>query len=380
MRATAFLLCLTPFLHADEMASLRASLAKLERGTPDFEEIKQGSALDGFVMRMAASNTPWRAKYLAAEWLLRAHVARARQADVKASRADLEKGWLLIDSAIHDSKQIVVGETGLLYRGADAQRRQAAATALSDAIQPQEVPKDLAKALLATSIETAVRLGDPIKMSKALAPILEGKIQLADRPKTYAWMAAAHSGQWSAFRVWSDELKAQGKILPAIHQGAVNDAEAIDYSALAEAGDKLHLETPKELPSSRSIVKELRLKLREVRAKDAATSSQVLANFPKDWQKVGPLDASLMRSGAIAHWQKPARTPIPMSGSWSADQLNLFGYVEATHGRRTELLQAKPDPARPGTWIGTLSTEQGSGSDALTLILDLELDLQPQQP
>ena len=61
----------------DDFAS---EVAKLAKGGPAaVKEAERNGPVDTLLMRMPSAGTPWRAKYLAAEWLLRAHLLRIQQ-------------------------------------------------------------------------------------------------------------------------------------------------------------------------------------------------------------------------------------------------------------------------------------------------------------
>ncbi len=362
-------------LAANDLSILKSSLAVLRKGGPKaLAEAKPGSTADTTAMKVELGQSRWETRLAAAEWLLLAHIQRASQnpAVDPAQAVDLNRAWLLVDSAQKGSKEMVNSSGKLnLYRGPDASRRMASAQALSDAIQVQEVPKEYKQALLGIAIEIAVRLRDAGKMARATAGLKDIAELATDRDRTYALMACMHGGRFAMAGRLLPALQAQGRILPALHGAAVADPEAVDYSALA---DWVAAQNPEEAApgvDARSPITALRLRLREVRHADPAQAQRIKAGFPEGWQASGPFESPLIRQGALAHWQKPGATPIPMMGAWTDTGITLTGYLLGQAGRRVESLDLKPDPARPGAWTGTLTAVQGGA----TLILDAELEL-----
>jgi hypothetical protein len=373
----AALLASLPPLAANDLTILKSSLAVLRKGGPKaLGEAKPGSTADTTAMKVELGQSRWETRLAAAEWLLLAHIQRASQnpAADPAQAADLNRAWLLVDAAQKGSKEMVNTSGKLdLYRGTDASRRMASAQALSDAIQVQEVPKEYKQALLGIAIEIAVRLRDGAKMARATAGLKEPADLPSDRDRTFALMACAHGGRFALAGRLHAALLAQGRILPALHDAAVADPEAVDYAAL---GDWLATQAPADAepaPDARRLIASLRLRLKEVRHTDPAQAQRIQAGFPAGWQASGPFEAPLIRQGAVAHWQKPGATPIPLVGAWTDARLSLTGYLQGPAGRRVESLDLRPDSARPGTWTGQLTAVQG----AATLVLDAELQLAP---
>lgn len=374
-RALLLVTTLTTFVSASDLMILKSSLAVLRKGGPKArEEARPGSPADTAAMKTDLALTRWETRLAAAEWLLLAHLQRTTPNPTTdpAQAADLNRAWLLVDAAQKGSKQIVNTSGKLdLYRGADASRRMASAQALSDSIQVQEVPKEYKQALSGIAIEIAVRLRDAAKMAQATAGIIEVSDIATNRDRTYALMACAHGGRFALANKLHATLLSQGRILPALHDAALADPEAVDYSALAEW---FAVQAPMDAtpaPDVRGPIASLRLRLNEVRHSDPAQVQRIKAGFPEGWQASGPFESPLIRQGAVTHWQKPGATPIPMVGAWTAERITLTGYLLGSTGRRVESLDLKPNVAHPGAWTGTLTVVQG----ATTLVLDAEMEL-----
>lgn len=379
MRRAACLLLLATPLAADDMTLVRGSLAKLAKGGPAaLKEAERNGPVDTLLMRMPAAGTPWRAKYLAAEWLLRAHLLRLQQDPALPGREALEKAWELGWSARTESRDTVLASTGPLYRGGDAKARMASAEALSNSIQSQKQSTEQVAALDSVVLEIAMRTEDPARMA-LVATALAPRKDLSDRDRVLAFQAAAHAGLWTEVARWGKELEDGGKVLPAFHSAALAQPEAFDYAALLAwvrlAGPKAAAELP---PSQAFQVRHFRLRLREA---SGPGSEAVRKAYPEGWQDSPAIEQPLMRLGATAHWLRPATRPMPLCGGADATRLDLHGFQDNPSGtRRTERLQASADPARPGWWTGRWSIEnRAPDGTVLKADFDAELELSPRQ-
>jgi len=378
MRCAAYVLLLAAPMAADNNAMVRSSLGKLARGGPEaVKEAEKGGPVDVMLMQMPAAGTPWRAKYLAAEWLLRAHMLRLSQDPALAGREALEKAWDLAWTARAETGRAVVAPTGPLYRGSDGKARVAAAEALSSSIHAEkQLPEQIA-ALDSVVLEVAMRLEDPARMGEAAA-LLAPRKDLSDRDRIFAFMAAAHAGRWEDVARWGKELEAGGKVLPAFHESAFKEPESFDYAALlAWARLASPMASTAVPPSQRFQIAHFRLRLRET---SGPGSDAVRKAFAEGWQDSPAGDQALVRMGAAARWLRPSARPLPLCGGASATTLDLFGFQEAPGGaRRTERLQATADPARVGWWTGRLSLETRAADGGMQKAdFEVELELRPQ--
>jgi hypothetical protein len=356
---------------------VRSSLAKLAKGGPEAaKEAQKGSPVDVLLMRMPAAGTPWRAKYLAAEWLLRAHMVRLAQDPALAGRETLEKAWDLAWTARAETGRTVVAPTGPLYRGADQKARVASAEALSSSIQAEkQLPEQIA-ALDSVVLEVAMRLEDPARMGQAAA-LLAPRTDLSDRDRIFAFMAAAHAGRWEDVARWGKELEAGGKVLPAFHESALKEPESFDYTALLAWVRLANPPAATALPAAQRFqIARFRLRLREA---SGPGSEAVRKAFAEGWQDSPAGEQVLVRMGAAARWQRPSNRPLPLCGGAGAATLDLYGFQEAPGGaRRTERLQAAADASRPGWWTGRLGLEtRAADGGTQKADFDVELELTP---
>jgi hypothetical protein len=374
----AFFLLLATSLAADDMTLVRGSLAKLAKGGPAaVKEAERNGPVDTLLMRMPSAGTPWRAKYLAAEWLLRAHLLRIQQDPANAGREALEKGWELGWSARSESRDTVMAPSGPLYRGDNAKARLASAEALSNSIQSQKQSTEQVAALDSVVLEIAMRTEDPARMALVAAALAPRK-DLSGRDRILAFQAAAHAGRWVEVARWGQELEDGGKVLPAFHDAALTQPEAFDYAALLAWVRLASPPVATALPPSQVFqVSHFRLRLREA---SGPGSEAVRKAYPEGWQESPAILPPLMRLGAAAHWQRPAARPMPLSGGADATHLDLHGFLDNPSGtRRTERLQASADPARPGWWTGRWSIEtRAPDGTILKADFEAELELSPR--
>lgn len=379
MRITAFLCLFALTLRADDMALLRGSLGELRKGSPAAaREALPGSPADQIAMRMplADSRTPWRARYVAAEWLLLAHLRRLRMEPVPPltrDQQDLTKAWLLIQSAFDQSRDLVPGGAGLdLYRGANPGARVSAAVALSNAVGQEKVPDGLTAAMTSLAVEISARLKNPAFMAKAAA-YAALRPDLPPRDKAFALVAAAHGGDWTNAARWLRELEGN-RMLAAFHQSALADPAAFDYSALGTVLPPQASQAPPLLDSARYSVKEARFKTRYVRGPEAQTAP-LRAALGRDWTATGPVAHPLLRVGSTAHWLKPGAQNVPLTGPASPHRLDLGGYTEFPGGGvQTEILSLLESPDRPGFWTGTLLVRQPSAEGPLEIAFEAQLE------
>lgn len=372
-RLSRFLALAALPLAADDMTLIRGSLATLAKGGPAAQtEAARGGTVDTLIMRLPAAGTPWRAKYLAAEWLLRAHLLRL-QADPGLGREALEKAWDLGWSARLESKDLETAPTGDLYRGPSGAARVRAATVLSNSIQAPLRGAEQVAALDAVVLETAVRLDDPARMGLAAEAVAARK-DLGDRDRTFAFLAAAHAGRWPDLLRWGGELEAGGKVLGSFHAAALARADAFDYAALLAWARLAAPAPPKVLPPPAVLaVARFRIRLKEASGPGA---EEVRKATPEGWQESPAGAHTLARSGAVARWLRPAARPMPLCGGATETTLDLHGFQEAPGGaRRTERLTAVADPARAGWWTGTWTMESRAGGGVLKAVFDLEMEL-----
>ena len=362
---------------------LRSSLDVLRKGgTEASREAQPGSPADRIVTTLRQTGdarTPWRARFLAAEWLLLAHLERLRMVPVPAvaqEKQDLELAWTLVQNAYERSQGVVVDSKGLdTYRGENATLRMEATKTLSGRVGVEDVPEALRLAVVSLALEIAARRQDPVSMGKA-ATYASKLTNLSPRDKAFALMDATHGGAWAEAIRWARELDGS-KVFRAFHQAALGDPEIFDYSVL------LDLAAPKAgLPSlaaplERREVKNLRLRLKSAQGPEPQTKA-LQAAFGGAWQSSGPLATPLLRLGAGAHWLKPGPRPIPLAGAATTEGYELRGYLDLpTGGQRTEALSLWQDPARPGTWTGRLTAAQPTAEGPLTAVFEAECDLGP---
>ncbi len=366
-------------LGADDIGLLKASLSTLNRGGEAAkQEAKRQSPADALAMRLPVAGTPWGVKSLAAEWLLKAHLLRRKEDPSASPDGALEKAWELAWVARSEARNLQMTSPGAnLYRGSDAKTRAAAAAAVNDSIKTQDLSTEVKAALDALPLEIAVRLEDPQKMALA-AEAVSTRPSLPERDRAYAFLASAHAGRWADVLRWGTELEAGGKLLASYHARALEQAEAVDYAALLAWVRATRPQPAADFPPSQVFeVTKFRLKLREA---SGPGSEAIRQAYPEGWQDAAEPGSTLLRIGALAHWQRPAQRPMPLTGGAGRDRLDLYGFLDSPSGaRRTERLEAKADATRPGWWTGRWSLE---GKDAKGGVLkadfDLELQLAPK--
>ncbi len=381
MRAL-LILCLTGwFLQADELSLLRGSLGILRKGGPvATREATPGSPVDQIAMGLplADDRTPWRARFIASEWLLLAHLERLKMVpipDVTSAQRDLDQAWTLIQNAYEQSQSIVVGTRRMnLYQGSDINLRLAATRITADQVGQEMVPEGLSKAMTSLALEVSVRLMQPDRMAKAAAYVAS-RADLSPRDTTYALMAAAHGGAWKHAIRWALELQGS-RIHTALHQSALVNPECFDYSVFAQSTVPVGPPGTFPTPTSRYLVKDLRLRRRDTHG-SAASGTALKATSGETWQGTGILPNPLLRVGSAAHWQKPGPIPIPLTGFASSSGMSLCGYaLLPSGGQQKESLSLAPDPGRPGTWMGRLVIEQPSPEGPFVAEFDVEMDLE----
>jgi len=379
MRPALLALCLSCILVADDAVLIRSSLAKLQKNPQaGLQDVEVDSPVDRAAMRMSLTGpgTPWRAKYLAAEWLLQAHLLRSKIQPVPAitrDRLDLEQAWKLITIASEESRRTIVATSGMnLYRGSDPAARVAAAQALSNSVGQEKVPAAFTEAMQTLALEIAVRLEDVQRMAQALEPVL-GHPTLRPRDQSFALVAAVHGGRWEAVHSLCQQLSGTPGF-QSLHARAQVLAEAFDYTVF----DALKLAPPPAKPAllsaSTSRVGALRLRLSSAEG-DPNLSAQIRAHYPSGWQSPSLGESSLIRKGAAARWTPPGDQFLPLTGLASGERLYLRGYEDLQEGRRVDTLDLKPDAARPGCWIGRLSSQVPGPSGGALFQFDVELEL-----
>lgn len=361
------------------MALLRGSLGELRRGTSAAaREALPGSPADLIAMKMplADPRTPWRARYLAAEWLLLAHLKRLQMDPVPPltrGQQDLAKAWLLIQTAYDQSRDLVAGGVGLdLYRGSNPGARASATLALSNAVGQEKVPDGLTAAMTSLALEISVRLKNPSSMAKAAA-YAALRPDLPPRDKTFALVAAAHGGAWVDATRWARELEGT-RMLTAFHQAALADPSAFDYSALGRAVPPPGEPASPLLDSVRYNVKDARFRPRHVKGPEAQAAA-LRSSLGTDWTATGPLPTPLLRIGSAAHWLKPGAVEVPLTGPSSPRHLDLCGYAELPGGGvQAEALSLLEAPDRPGLWTGTLLVRRPSAGGPLEIEFEAQLE------
>jgi hypothetical protein len=377
MRAALFLLALAPLLRADDAALLRSSLATLQTGSPAARaEAGLGSPADRVAMKMSLTDpgTPWRARYLAAEWLLRAHLLRGQTDPVPAvslERKDLLQAWRLISFAQEQSRQPLptTHAPSLLYRGHDPIARMQAAEALSNQVGLGHISPALVTAMDTLALEIAVRLEDPALMAKALDPVQRSP-QLQPRDKAFALMASAHAGRGDAARTWGLQLSG-APAFTGLHDRALRLGDSFDYTIFALPGFEPAVSSGPLPPSTPLAVKDYRIRLASA---EGAAGDRIREAFGTAWHASGPA-APIQRLGALARWQAPGEGLPPLTGPATSDRIQLIGYLDLPKGRRIDTLDLKPDPARPGVWVGVLQSDRPAESGRTVLRFDAELEL-----
>ena len=381
MRAL-LIICLTGcFLQADELSLLRGSLGILRKGgVATIREASPGSPVDQIAMGLPLTDerTPWRARFIASEWLLLAHLERLKMApipEVTSTQRDLGQAWVLIQNAYEQSQGIVVGTRRMnLYQGSDINLRAAATRITADQVGQELIPEGLSKAMTSLALEISVRLMQPDPMAKAAAYVAT-RTDLSPRDTTYALMAAVHGGAWKNAIRWALELQG-ARIFTALHQSALANPECFDYSVFAQSAVPVEPPGTFPTPTSRYLVKDFRLRLRGSQGSSAGGAA-LTAAFAGTWQGTGMLPNPLLRVGAAAHWQKPGATPVPLTGFASSSGISLCGYaLLPSGGQRKESLSLAMDPDRPGTWTGRLVAEQPSAEGTFVAEFDVEMDLE----
>lgn len=379
MRLPLFLLAPILCLRADEAMLLKSSLAKLQAKSPEaIADVEPGSPVERAAMKLtlAGPDSNWRVSYLAAEWLLQAYLLRSRLEPVPAvtrERRDLEQAWKLITVASDQSRRTIVPGAGAgFYRGSDPRARSEAARSLSNQVGQERVPAAFAQSMDTLALEIAVRLEDANLMATALEPILQHP-QLQPRDKTFALMAAAHSGHWEKARTWCQQLTGT-PVLKALHERAQERPDGFDYSVMA-FDDLGTAPRPTAPPLAAELqVKEFRIRLVEVQGETAA-ASRIREAYATNWHS-GESAVPILRRGALARWQAPGDHTPTLTGACDPGHMRLLGYQDLPEGgRRIDTLDLKPDGARPNTWIGTLQSDRPSGAERIRLRFEAELDL-----
>ena len=330
---------------------LRSSLDVLRKGgTEAAREAQPGSPADRIVTTLRQTGdarTPWRARFLAAEWLLLAHLERLRMVPVPAvaqEKQDLELAWTLVQNAYERSQGVVVDSKGLdTYRGENATLRMEATKTLSGRVGVEDVPEALRLAVVSLALEIAARRQDPVSMGKA-ATYASKLTNLSPRDKAFALMDATHGGAWAEAIRWARELDGS-KVFRAFHQAALGDPEIFDYSVL------LDLAAPKAgLPSlaaplERREVKNLRLRrcLAELWSPGHTTAPpRRRSPLAEAWAAAHPPgrrghDRRLRTPGipGPAHRRAAHRGPLPLAGPRPPRHLDRPTDGRAAHRRGT---------------------------------------------
>ncbi|GLH73213.1 hypothetical protein GETHLI_17150 [Geothrix limicola] len=370
-------------LQADESAVLRSSLAKFQADPQAaLADVEPGSPVERTAMKMilTGGSSTWRTRYLAAEWLLQAHLLRSRMEPVPAvtrERQDLEQAWRLVSTALAQSRRTIVPRGGAsFYRGADPVKRSEAAQALSNRVGQEHVPEEFTRTMNTLALEIAVRLEDPSRMAEALEPVLP-LTDLRPRDKTFALVAATHCGRWDEARAWCRDLVGTPSF-KVLHDRAQEHAASFDYTFLsldvpASAAWPPAATTPPAVAAELPVA-EVRIRLLDVQG-DAASAAKIREAYPVGWSAGGPT-TPILRRGALARWQVPGAHPPTLTGACGPDRMRLLGYQDLPEGgRRLDTLDLRPDATRSGTWVGTLQSDRPSEAGPVSLRFDVELDL-----
>jgi len=376
----------TLVLQSGDLTLLRSSLDQLRKNSPNAaRDAQPGSPADKIVTTMSLTDaaTPWRARFMASEWLLLAHLRREKLVpvpEVTLEHRDLALAWTLVQNAYEQSQGVLHETKGFeVFRGEDAQKRGASTTALSQRVGVEQVPEALQAAVVSLALEVSVRLLDPEAMAKA-AGYAAKRSDLNTRDKAFALMAAAHGSAWADAIRWAKELEGT-KVMRAVHDAALADPGNFDYSVFAGLPVPGKAEAGPLAGSTEFEVQDFRLRLLSVQGPEAA-SKALKAAFGPDWQGTGPLPTRLLRLGAAAHWQKPGKTSLPLTGFASTNRLELRGYLDlSTGGQRKETLSLSPAKGRPRIWTGRLLAEQPTVEGPLSAEFQAEVTLVPaRQP
>lgn len=364
---TAILLGLSAglVLAAQDPRLFAPSLARLKANDPKAaEDVAPGSPVERTALSPDMEKAPWTRQVQASEWLLRAHILRQRgqtAAPLAGARDPyLLRAWHLLEAADSQAARDLAGGVLVAERNpSTAARMPGLGKTQVDTRLGASDRDNYTLALEWIRLEVAWRLRDPARMVRALAPFPARKT-LEGRELVHAFMTAAHAGDWNSFLRWGGELEASGQ-LERVRALARTDASLPDYGELLkQARRQAPAPGPGTLPAAAFQVKSMGLKLAGFRTGDKELAARLQASGA--WAESGPLQAPLVRAGAVAHWLKPGTVPLALAGAMDAASLRLEGSADVALAGgtawRKETWRLMPCPGAPNCWSGSLEVAQ----------------------
>jgi len=349
-------LCATSLM-ADEASVLRSSLGKLQKNDPAAaQDVIPGSTPFHIVMkRVDPGTSPWRTKLIAADWLLRGHLLRQRLEikDEVAPSLFLDRGWQMINGALLGISNIApeAGETRGMFGHLVGDTSYSLDKEAN--LAGKDVPKEVMYNIKWLLVEIAARRLNPSDMRDALAEYKSRFNEKDPRSQTFAYICAVHAGDWAFAQEAYRGLENQGTVHKALRDPGLFNPSGFDHAPLM---DLLKERNPK---ASGGKLETQVYKVQQWRQRPKGAA---------DWVATGPLPEPLEIRGAAAFcYQHPAA----FTGYRDGKGVTLRAWVDGAPQRLVEDLQLTPDPARPGTWTGTLLKRQGTAVESLEVEADL---------
>lgn len=378
-RALLVVCCSASALFCGPFEIIKSSLHRLRTNDPGAaEDIKSDSLPMRTVTReLNLVSAPWKVKLLASEWLLRAHLLSTRKTEASSPDISLlNRSWEMVSVSMDQVYTYAYGPTAADLARLENDRlikRNPSLVALSKSLKVEKPTKEVEDLIMWLRVETSVRMNDLLKMKEALSAF-HFREDMDPRARTYAMMAAFHTGDWNLASTIGKSLKSNPKILASIYQQSARVPTSFDYSALLLWLEQTRPEPFKgTLTVAQAKVKELRFKLREVAGETAAQAVMARSGDTFEWKTVA--DAySLQHSGAVSHLLLPFGNQMALSGALEGDTISLVGYQDRTEGRFVDQLRISRIKDKANCWAGQLTCSTPS-SIGQSYIYDVEFEL-----
>ncbi len=338
-------------LSGSEATLIAKSLQNYLNQAPVLSDFREGGVIEKLIMEKLNPTTAnlSTAYYVAANWLLAAHVLRSADPTLGSTdtRALLDKAWGLTYEKFN----------GGLPTPFDDRARTYSAW------------------LAGTWLRIAIASGDLTKMEAALSPLRAELIEMPQSEKVNILIAALHTGQIGKYRQYFIDLD-PSKIALSRNR-ALSDPNQVDYLSILSLIKKTSfpIVDAKVLENGSRRVGRYAVRLKKAEGLDQVrveAARSVLSN----WQSVDKdlLDFQLL--GGVVHWYRPGKQGVALSGLRTQNTIDMAGSVRLPNGETREeswSLKRIPGTSR---WTGELiQNYRSGGDDRLTLVLETEVEL-----
>lgn len=235
-------------------------------------------------------------------------------------------------------------------------------------------------------MDVAQRLKDPQKLIPIFDQILSRGNDLGQEELMVLFTMAPQLGKWRIMRQIGDKLIRQFGSLDDFHMMALRRPDIPDYEVLFNLAAEEHATPdPDELAWQTLQIKQLRIRLRDVRCADEAKAQKVRKAFDPDgrgaWKDIPVENHIIERVGAFAQMLSLSSVPVPMAGPALNDKMKVMGYatLSAPQGGRVKQTETYTLNKNNDMWVGEYTLVQEKVGDSnldlptVRIMFDMEM-------